>query len=197
MLYVFESGAIERGFFNVSISSFRFCRFRCALAVAAYLLLPSHSDAQVCPSNVLYVSSDFGHEVLRFNATTGQYIDTFVSFAAGTGLNEPHGILDRGSDVLVASFGTDAVLRYDRDTGALLGTFADSGSGLNEPVYILNGPDGNLYIASQGSDEVLRYDSTGQFIDAFVSAGAGGLDGPSGMAFGIKQYVVSIRPWYQ
>ncbi|HNO78724.1 MAG TPA: hypothetical protein PKN33_11745 [Phycisphaerae bacterium] len=140
--------------------------------------------APQCPSNVLYVSSDFGHEVLRYDATTGLFIDTFVSAAAATGLDQPHGILDRGSDVLVASFGTDQILRYDRDTGALLNVFVDSTSGLDNPVYILVGPDENLYVASQGSDEILRYDSTGTLIDAFVTAGDGGLDGPSGIAFG-------------
>ncbi len=140
--------------------------------------------APQCPSNILYVSSDFGHEVLRYDSTTGQYIDEFVSVAAATGLVEPHGILDRGTDVLVASFGTDEILRYDRDSGALIDVFIDSASGLNDPVYILVGPDGNLYVSSQASDEVLRYDQNGTFIDAFVSAGAGGMDGPSGMAFG-------------
>lgn len=140
--------------------------------------------APQCPSNILYASSDFGHEVLRYDATTGDFIDTFVSAAAATGLDQPHGVLDRGTDVLVASFGTDQVLQYDRDTGALLGVFIGSASGLNDPVYILVGPDDNLYVSSQASDEVLRYDSDGTFIDAFITAGSGGLDGPSGMAFG-------------
>ncbi|GJM23705.1 MAG: hypothetical protein DHS20C16_01200 [Phycisphaerae bacterium] len=147
-------------------------------------LVASAAAAPQCPSNLLYISSDFGHEVLRYDATTGLFIDTFVTAAAGTGLIEPHGILDRGTDVLVASFGTDEVLRYDRDTGALLGVFIDSTSGLDDPVYILIGPGSNLYVSSQASDEVLRYSPDGTFIDAFVSAGAGGLNGPSGMAFG-------------
>ncbi len=140
--------------------------------------------APQCPSNILYVSSDFGHEVLRYDATTGLYIDTFVSAASATGLDQPHGILDRGTDVLVTSFGTDQVLRYDRDTGVLIDVFIDSASGLNDPVYILVGPDNNLYVSSQASDEVLRYDQSGVLIDAFVTASSGGLDGPSGMAFG-------------
>ena len=41
------------------------------------------------------------------------------------------------------------------------------------------GPDGNLYVSSSVNDQVLRYDgSTGAFLDAFVSQGSGGLDGP-------------------
>jgi DNA-binding beta-propeller fold protein YncE len=42
-----------------------------------------------------------------------------------------------------------------------------------------------LYVANEGTDEVLRYDgATGAFVDVFVAAGAGGLDGPAGMVFG-------------
>lgn len=39
-------------------------------------------------------------------------------------------------------------------------------------------------MSSSGTDEVLRYDgTTGAFIDAFVQAGSGGLDGPSFLIF--------------
>ena len=43
----------------------------------------------------------------------------------------------------------------------------------------------DLLVLSNDTDEVLRYDgSTGAFLGAFVSAGSGGLDEPSGLAFG-------------
>lgn len=133
-------------------------------------------------AQVLYVSSDFSHEVLRYNPQTGVLIDVFVTAGSG-GLDQPHGIIDRGPDTIVASFGTDQVLRYDAATGAFLGVFISSATGLNDPVYMVHGPEGNLYISSQASDEILRYSPDGVFIDAFVSAGSGGLDGPSGFAF--------------
>lgn len=136
---------------------------------------------QAAHANVLYVSSNFSNEVLRYNANTGAFSDVFLS---GNGLNQPHGILERCDDILVASFGTDQVMRFDRVTGAFLGIFIDAPTGIDAPVYILNGPDDNLYITSQGSDEVLRFSQAGAFIDDFVTAGSGGLDGPSGMAFG-------------
>ncbi len=132
-------------------------------------------------SATLYVSSDLSHEVLRYDSTTGAFIDVFMS---GSGLNQPHGILERCNDVLVASFGTDQIIRFDKTTGAFLDIFIDTPTGLNDPVYILNGPDDNLYVSSQASDEVLRFDSSGTFIDAFVAAGSGGLNGPSGITFG-------------
>ncbi len=119
----------------MSISRHHFAYFGLLLWAGALAVPARICRAQTCPSNTLYVSSDFAHEVLRYDATTGQFLDTFIPSSAGTGLNQPHGILDRGSDVLVASFGTDSVLRFDRDTGALQGPFIDSTSGLNDPQY--------------------------------------------------------------
>jgi streptogramin lyase len=87
------------------------------------------------------------------------------------------------ADILVGSDFTDSVLRYDETTGAFLGVFA-SGGGLNSPIGLVLGPDGNLYVTSfPGS--VLRYNgTTGAFIDAFVPAGSGGLDAPQAVVFG-------------
>jgi hypothetical protein len=152
------------------------CAVLCAVAGA----LPARADC----AGVVYVSSDFNHEVLRYNATTGQYVQTFVPVSSNGPLAEPHAILERASDVLVASFATDQVLRYDRESGNYLGVFIDSTSGLDNPVYMTYGGDGNLYISSQGSDEILRFTPAGVRIDAFVTGGSGGLDGPSGFAFG-------------
>ena len=88
------------------------------------------------------------------------------------------------ADLLVGSFNTNSVLRYDETTGAFLGVFA-SGGGLDRPLELLFGPDGNLYVTSFGTDSVLRYnETTGVFIDAFVPAGSGGLAAPQGAVFG-------------
>lgn len=151
--------------------------FSVILSVVAAIWTPVTLAAQV-----LYVSSDFSHEVQRYNPQTGALIDVLVSAGSG-GLDQPHGIIDRGADIIVASFGTDQVLRYDAATGAFLGVFISSATGLNDPVYMAYGPDSNLYIASQASDQILRFTPDGVLIDAFVSAGSGGLDGPSGFAF--------------
>ena len=63
------------------------------------------------------------------------------------------------TEILVSSRFTDQVLRYDLASGAFLGVFA-SGGGLDNPVGLTFGPDGNLYVASGETDQVLRYDGT-------------------------------------
>lgn len=88
----------------------------------------------------------------------------------------------------------DAVLRFDGLTGAPLGPFvwddpqtpADETGGLDAPTAAVFGPDGMLYVASFSLDAVLRYDGvTGAFVDEFIPAGSGALNGPdAGMDFG-------------
>ena len=76
-----------------------------------------------------------------------------------TGLLALTAPLTSAQDLLVTSWNTNSVLRYDGATGALVGTFVASGSGgLNRPHSATFGPDGNLYVTSFANDRVLRYD---------------------------------------
>lgn len=96
------------------------------------------------------------------------------------------GVADRAhADLMVASFQTDEVLRYDA-TGAFVEAFVPAASGgLDNPRGLTFGPDGHLYVGSTATNSVLRYNgTTGAFIDAFVSAGSGGLTFPFDLAFG-------------
>lgn len=53
------------------------------------------------------------------------------------------------------------------------------------PVSVIVGPDGFLYVSNFGSNDIDRYDpATGSFVDRFVIETAGGLLQPSRMAFG-------------
>lgn len=133
---------------------------------------------------IIYVSSLTNHELLRYDIETGAYIDTFIPVSSNGPLNEPHGSIERRSDVLVSSFASDQVLRFDRQTGDFIDVFVDSGVGIDAPVLLRNGPDGYLYLSSQACDEIYRFCADGQLRDVFVTAGAGGLDGPSGYDFG-------------
>jgi streptogramin lyase len=86
-------------------------------------------------------------------------------------------------DILAASWTTDSILRFDGETGAFEGTFADGGP-LRFPAGLDYGPDGNLYVSSFYWSSILEYDGqTGQFLGTFVPSGTGGLAQPGKMEF--------------
>lgn len=88
--------------------------------------------------------------------------------------------------LLVTSFGTNSVLRYNVATGSFIDAFVPSGSGgLAGPRGAAYGPDGNLYVISAANNSVLRYNgTTGAFLSVFVPSGSGGLSNPIDLAFG-------------
>ena len=145
----------------------------------------------------LLVASQGSASVLRYVGQTGAFIDAFVPAGSGglaSGCFQGPGGMLFGPDgnLYVTSGGnSDSVLRYDGRTGEFIDQFVTSGSGgLNQPTGLIFGPDDNLYVSSgnpavPSSDNVLRYDGqTGAFIDEFVPAGSGGMNGPTGLEFG-------------
>ena len=147
------------------------------------------------PDGNLYVSNGIGDSVLRYDGTTGNFIDAFVTAGSG-GLDGPIGLVFGADDNLYVS-AINSVLRYDGTTGDFIDAFVSAGSGgLNQPFGLVFGPDGNLYVSSFSTDTVLRYDgTTGDFIDEFVSAASGGLDDPTDVVFGPdgNLYVSSVN----
>jgi streptogramin lyase len=90
-------------------------------------------------------------------------------------------------------FQAGRVLRYNGTTGAFAGVSA-AGGGLNDPLGLTIGPDGNLYVASGNTNSILRFNGdTGAFMGVFASGG--GLHGPSNIVFGADQnlYVSSFQ----
>jgi streptogramin lyase len=131
------------------------------------------------PDGNLYVASPptaaTTSKVLRFNGTTGAFIDVFVGSDA---VSNPSGLtFGPNGDLYVTN--DEGVNRYSGRTGALIQTFVGQGSGgLSGPVGIRFGPDGNFYVASSTNGQILRYNKNGRFIDAFVPAGRGDISGP-------------------
>lgn len=107
----------------------------------------------------LIVSSFYSGDVLRFNGSTGEFIDTLVAKGYG-GLTGPRGLLigpdtnQDGTEELYVAAGD--VLHYDAVTGEFLGVHVARGSGgLDLAQALAFGPDGSLYVA--GSEGVLRF----------------------------------------
>src|SRR5262249_44127800 len=107
---------------------------------------------------------------LRFDATTGAFVDDFIPNVTGAGLNP----LAFGPDGNLYITSTSGVVRYHGSTGAFLGTFIASGSGgLRGPTALAFDPSGSyLYVVSNSTNQVLKYNAqTGAFVGVTASSG--------------------------
>jgi DNA-binding beta-propeller fold protein YncE len=132
----------------------------------------------------LYVATEVSNDVVRYDATTGTFVDVFVPPGSG-GISAPYGLaFGPDGNLYVAGRSSNNVVKYDGSTGAYLGTFVASASGgLNLPQGMAFDPSGTyLYVASTGSGQVLKYNaSTGAYVGVAASAG---VSGPTDVTFG-------------
>ncbi len=157
--------------------------------------------------NALYVTTNGGSSVYRYDAATGAPLPApgktgaeFVSPGSG-GLQFARDLAFAPDGSLgVVSEGTDAVLRYSLVTGEYLGALVVPGSGGLDRPHGLTFRSGYAYVTSYGADtatpgkdSVLRYDATtgapagvsGLPGDAvFIASGSAGLGQPSRIIFG-------------
>jgi hypothetical protein len=120
-------------------------------------------------------------DVLRFNATTGEFDRVFVSAGNG-GIDGPHGLTfgpdangDGVAELYVSGRNSFNVVRYDGVTGEPLGAYVTSGLGeLRWPEGLAFNPSGShLYVASTGSQRVLKFDAqTGEYVGVAATATA-------------------------
>ena len=148
------------------------------------------------PDGNFYVASSDTGEVLRYNGTTGAFMDVFVTAHSGSLLNAEAVVFGNDGYLYVADFGTSPtgqydgqVLRYDASSGAFVGVFASMADVRGSPYGMLFGPNGNLFVAVIGRNTaagdvpgVLQFDGTGQFINVFTQGGD--LSFPRGVVFG-------------
>jgi WD40 repeat protein len=136
-------------------------------ATSAALSQPTN---MLIDGNNLYVSSLGTGSVVRFNATTGAFIDTYVGAGSG-GLTFPAGIqFGPDSNFYVSSLLTHQVIRYDSSDTAPIDPLA--------PIPFVSAPNdsfpsdllfvGNdLLIATTGSFGILKY--SGGSLSTFAS----------------------------
>jgi hypothetical protein len=143
-------------------------------------------DTIIGPDGNLYVSGWISSNVLRYDATTGAFIDEFVT-AGNNGLDSAAGIaFGPDGHLYVASRLTSEVLRFDGSTGDFIDAFVMAGSSdLDEAEGLVFGPDGDLYVSDYANSAVYKYDgTTGVFDSNFVTAGSGTLDKAEDLTFG-------------
>lgn len=170
-----------------------------AAALAAVAAVASAPAAQAARSAGYLLVIDYDNSnVLRYDASTGAFVDEFVTKRSG-GLFEPQfavfgprdGNLYVGSGHFSGRPESFAVMRYDGSTGALIDRFTEEGH-LQHTHGVIFGPDGHLYVADIDQDDrghylggrILRFDgTTGAFLDEFVPTGSGGLFHPFSIVF--------------
>ncbi len=133
----------------------------------------------------LFVSSFGTNQVLGYDTTLPYETDhgnPVITIGAGSPLNGPTGLLFApNGDLLVGSVNNNAILRFDGQTHAYEGVFANTGS-RGGPVGMAYGPDGYLYVVENSGHggDVSRYNAT---TGAYVDTLSGGLNYPLSILF--------------
>ena len=122
------------------------------------------------PDGHLYAAYEHESSIVRFDGSTGAFLDDFTSGGAITSTLSLD--FDSSGDLYVAGYGSSfsAIERFDGSTGTFIEDWAQDDFEVVTDIEF--GPDGNLYavdgaVFPQG---IKRFDgSTGELIDVFVS----------------------------
>jgi DNA-binding beta-propeller fold protein YncE len=119
--------------------------------------LPHRS--RVGPDGLLYVASAGTDQILRFNATSGAFVDVFAGSGGGL-LDYPVDFVFRPDGFLyVSSQLTNSVLRYSVATGARDTGWIAQNNSITGPSGIVFDDAGHLYVAGRFSNNVARFNS--------------------------------------
>jgi DNA-binding beta-propeller fold protein YncE/subtilisin-like proprotein convertase family protein len=136
--------------------------------------------------NPLYVASQNNNKILSYSPGANNTA-TFNGQVSPESLVQPEGlILVANNGLDVSSSGTNEILGYStlQTPSPGNGVVAGANTGLNDPTYMVIGPDKLLYVSSLATNSVLRYDPTnGSLVGVFVPPGEGGLVAPEGLTF--------------
>lgn len=134
------------------------------------------------PDGHLYVCGFNSDNVIRYDGSSGNFMDVFVA-AGSAGLNGPDAGMMFGPDgnLYVPGWFSNRVHRYDGTTGASTGTFISS---IGRPRTMLFADGGaSLLVTSWLNNRVERFNATtGAFLGVFSNLGANAR--PTGMAQG-------------
>jgi hypothetical protein len=94
--------------------------------------------------------------VSSFDLATGNSNGLFIIPLDNGGLTSPRGMAQlQNGDILIASMGTNNVLKFDGETGSYAGQFNNGGTDvaltMDEPWGVRVGPDGDVYVTRHGT----------------------------------------------
>ena len=133
------------------------------------------------PDGKLYVSQwgTTNNKVVRFNGTTGAFIDEFSSIAFGPSNAMAHA-WDAQGRLYVVGFASRDVKRFDVN-GNFMDVFIPTGTGaaqLKGPVELMLDNNNNLFIVDWQASNIKKYNATtGVFISVFISGGLNNCEG--------------------
>ena len=148
------------------------------------------------PDGLLYASNfeprgaGASGSILRFDPTTGDFLDEFVARNSSPLLRAEGIVFGPDQDLYAVSFrldanDTDKILQFDGQTGDFVKAidFFQVGEDRAYAQALLFGPGGRLFVPMTNTGELRRYDVESGSFDSFVPAG-GPLAGPWYLTFG-------------
>ncbi len=91
------------------------------------------------------------------------------------------------SELLVTSFFSNTIVRYDTISGTTIGSY--TGGTVSGALGLNVGPDGLLYVCSEGNNSIQRFNmSTHAYVDTFISGS--NLNSPTGITFDASHNVL-------
>ncbi len=106
----------------------------------------------------MFVSSSGNNQVIQYDLAW-QFVRSYTDAA----LLNPRGLAFHPSgDLLIASYDTTRVLRFNTQTGGYLGVFTTMGAGPGAVQGLAYGPNGYLYVVTYGGGVVRIYEVNGE-----------------------------------
>ena len=130
-------------------------------------------DDNLYISVVRGVSPNGSQAILRFDGTTGAFIDEFIPAGNSNLYLSWDFVFGPDNNIYCSKVLETSVTRFSGVTGQFMDVFAsdsglNGGYNLNGPCGVIFGPDENLYVASGSQNAIFKFDgTTGQFLSTF------------------------------
>jgi DNA-binding beta-propeller fold protein YncE len=148
---------------------------------------------------LLLIPDSDADRVMLFDAQTGDLVDdSFIDDDARLATPIAAIVHPDGDGILVADQVNDAIYEYDLG-GNFVGVFAPASGAPSSTIdnprgMTVDARDGTILVciaSGANADAVARFAPDGTFVEPFIAAGAGGLDGPYDLAFRANDVLVS------